>query len=211
MQITKFGHCCLLIEENNVRIITDPGVYSSKQDTQTEIDIILITHEHPDHFHIDSVKRIKANNPTSTIITNSSVGKILEAEGLPYTIIENGQTHSHDNVTIVGVGNAHATIYSTVPVPQNTGYLIANRFFYPGDSLTVPKESVDILALPVAGPWLKIAEAIDYALEVNPHVCFPVHDGIVKAYGSAHSAPPTALEPAGISWQVLELGTSYQF
>ncbi|MBI2052837.1 MAG: MBL fold metallo-hydrolase, partial [Candidatus Ryanbacteria bacterium] len=29
MKITKFGHCCLLIKENGVRILTDPGTYST--------------------------------------------------------------------------------------------------------------------------------------------------------------------------------------
>ncbi|MEK6878040.1 MAG: MBL fold metallo-hydrolase [Nanoarchaeota archaeon] len=58
MNITKYGHCCLLIDINGVRILTDPGNYSTMQDTAENVDFILITHEHSDHLHIDSVKTI---------------------------------------------------------------------------------------------------------------------------------------------------------
>lgn len=43
MKITKFGHCCLLIEEHLLRILTDPGNYNTTPDVEN-IDIILITH-----------------------------------------------------------------------------------------------------------------------------------------------------------------------
>lgn len=52
MKITKFGHCCLLIEENGVRILTDPGTYSTQQSEVKNIDFVLITHEHADHFQL---------------------------------------------------------------------------------------------------------------------------------------------------------------
>lgn len=56
MKVTKFGHCCLLIEEEGLRILTDPGSYSTRQNDVQNIDVILITHEHPDHLHIESLK-----------------------------------------------------------------------------------------------------------------------------------------------------------
>ena len=49
MNITKLGHCCLVLEIDGVRILTDPGNYTTAQDTMTGIDIVLITHEHGDH------------------------------------------------------------------------------------------------------------------------------------------------------------------
>ncbi|MBP9694894.1 MAG: MBL fold metallo-hydrolase [Candidatus Magasanikbacteria bacterium] len=29
MRITKFGHSCLLVEENDVRVLIDPGAFSN--------------------------------------------------------------------------------------------------------------------------------------------------------------------------------------
>ena len=179
MNITKFGHCCLLIEVKGLRILTDPGDYSTQQQTASGIDIVLITHEHRDHLHIDSVKAILKNNPSVRIVTNSAVKAILDKEGIKSEVLEDGQTVMIKDVMIEGAGTVHAEIYRDYPRVQNTGYFIDEELFYPGDALYNPKKPVNILALPVAGPWLKISESLDYLVEVHPHVCFPVHDGIL--------------------------------
>src|SRR3989344_3461192 len=90
MKIRKLVHCCLVIEEGGKRIMTDPGSYTAEEHTKEKnIDIILITHEHGDHLHVESLKRILQNNPNALIITNSAVGKILDAEGIRYQVLEN--------------------------------------------------------------------------------------------------------------------------
>jgi L-ascorbate metabolism protein UlaG (beta-lactamase superfamily) len=54
MKITKYGHCCLLIEERGIRILTDPGAFTANiHSSLTGIDVILYTHEHADHYHLD--------------------------------------------------------------------------------------------------------------------------------------------------------------
>lgn len=211
MKITKFGHCCLLIEEKEVRIITDPGSYSILQDLVKRINIVLITHEHQDHFHIGSVLTILKNNPKVKIITNKSVGALLAKEKIPFSIVEHGQSYSEKDIMIEVVGKKHALMHSTIQPIQNTGYFIANRFFYPGDSFTNPRRRVKIFALPVAGPWMKLPEAIDYALKLKPKVCFPVHEGILQKPGSVHSIPPKVLEKHGIKFSVLEIDKKYEF
>lgn len=211
MKITKFGHCCLLIEESGARILTDPGTHSTGQDNVKNIDIVLITHEHADHLHIDSLKTVLQNNPQAKIITNKGVGTLLEKEGIPFSVLEDGQSSTEKGVLIEGFGKDHALMHSSIPPIQNTGYFIANRLFYPGDAFTDPGKQVEILALPVAGPWMKLPEAIDYALELKPKTCFPVHDGILKSPGSTHRIPPQVLEPKGIKFTVLEIDKEYEF
>jgi len=48
MTLTKLGHCCLIIEDQGLRILTDPGEYTILQNQVKDIDLILITHEHAD-------------------------------------------------------------------------------------------------------------------------------------------------------------------
>ena len=67
----------------------------------------------------------------------------------------------------------HAEIFEEYGQVQNTGYFIENKLFYPGDAYTEPGKVVDVLALPVAGPWCKSAEAIAYAIRVQPKKAFP--------------------------------------
>ena len=198
-----------MIEENGVRILTDPGIYSTSQNEVKDIDLIIITHEHPDHFHLDSLKIVTQNNPAAKIITNKGVGALLDKEGISHEVVEDGQNYSFHDLLIEGFGKNHAPIYPTVPSVINTGYFIANKFFYPGDALTNPNKPVEILALPVVGPWLKIAEAIDYAKSLKPKICFPVHDGMLRPerIGPVHKLPEAVLAPA-IKFVVLAEGVA---
>ncbi|MFA6158580.1 MAG: MBL fold metallo-hydrolase [Candidatus Paceibacterota bacterium] len=211
MKITKLGHCCLLIEAKGKRVMTDPGNYSTAQNSLMGVDFVLISHEHGDHFHVESLKEVMKNNPQVRIITNQSVGKLLDRENIPHTIVGHGMMTDMAGVSLVGLGVKHAAIYKSVEDVENTGYVIDDRLFYPGDAFTLPGREIDILALPVAGPWMKISEALEYALEVKPKKCFPVHDGNLRTYGVSHRLPTNVLTSAGIEFVALEEGRSVTF
>jgi L-ascorbate metabolism protein UlaG (beta-lactamase superfamily) len=146
----------------------------------TDIDFILYTHEHGDHFHLDSLKTLLKGNPNAVIYANVSVGDLLEAESISYVLVEHGSDFTlGPEIGLKGIGTTHAVIHSSLPLMQNVGFMIDGRLWYPGDSFTNPEKEVEILALPVAAPWMKFSEAIDYALELKPKFAFPVHDGIL--------------------------------
>lgn len=211
MQITKIGHCCLLIRENNLTILTDPGAWSTKQDEISGIDLVLITHEHADHLHIESLRAVLKNNPQAQIITNSSVGKILDEQKLSYSVVENGEFRKFHDLLIEGFGTEHAPIYESINPVMNTGYLIGERLFYPGDALTNPKKPVELLALPIAGPWLTMAQLLDYAKEVKPTVAFPIHDGMLDPVEWIYRYPSQILPEAGIKFDILGAGETLSY
>ncbi|HBV01227.1 MAG TPA: hypothetical protein DEF00_02395 [Candidatus Taylorbacteria bacterium] len=211
MNITKLGHCCMVIEEAGVRIMTDPGAYSTLQDEARNIDYIFITHEHQDHFHLESLKVVLKNNPKAKIVTNRGVGKLLEKEGIGYELLEDKQSKTVSGVLLEGFGEKHAVIYQDFGQVQNTGYFIANRFFYPGDAFYNPGKPVEILALPVAGPWLKISEVIDYAKLLKPKICFPVHDGMLKYLGPTRGVTTKYLSESGIEFRDAIEGAVFSF
>lgn len=72
-------------------------------------------------------------------------------------------------------------------VIENLGYFIDETLYHPGDSLSLPNEKVEVLALPVAAPWQKISETLEFAKTVNPKKCFPIHDGMLKIDGPFYS------------------------
>ena len=213
MKITKFGHCCLLIEENGVRVLTDPGSYTETQDEIKNIDVILITHEHQDHFHIPSVKKILENNQDAIIITNSSVGNLLKNEGIDSVIVEDSEDFTFKEVKFRGFGKDHAVIYKEMGLVENTGYFVGEKLFYPGDSFFDPKEKIEILAVPFAGPWMKISEAIEYVLKINPKKCFPVHDGGLNPSGQGFGkrVAPQIFQNNGIEFISLEIDEETEF
>ncbi len=254
MHITKFGHSCLLVEEGDARILIDPGSYSTMQNDVRDLDIILITHEHQDHLDMGSLKAILRNSPAAKIITNDGAGKVLAEEGVEYQEMNDGESVTVQDVLIEAFGEDHAVIHSSIPVIPNTGFFIANRFFYPGDAFVRPyiseapsadlaKEApaiygravsniplsnytqdnpflhaqvglpkpVEILALPVSAPWMRSAEAVDYAAELKPKICIPVHDAILKNPQMGHWLAKQILEPMGIEIRVLEPGERAEF
>lgn len=207
MKVKKLGHCCFVAEpKDGVKIMTDPGAFSTLQIEEKDINAILITHEHNDHLHIDSLKIVLANNPNAIVITNTAVGKILDKEGIVYTKIEEGERYGIGGVNIIGFGNTHAEIYREYGAVQNTGYMIDN-LCYGGDSFNYPDTDVDILALPVAGPWMKMKDAIDYAKNIRPRVCFPVHDAIMQDFATfTWRIPEKLLKEDNIDFKKLEIG-----
>lgn len=213
MRITKLGHCCLLIEEAGVRILTDPGAYSTLQATISDVDIVLITHEHSDHLHMESLKGVLERSSDAIIITNAGVGKLLTAERIPFTLLTDGMEATVRDIAFAAHGTEHAELFETFGLVENTGYLINGKLFYPGDAFTTPPTHAPILALPVAGPWMKLSEAIRYAIKMKPQHCFPVHDGmLVPARGRlVQTLPKTELAKHGIAFHPLGEGDVVEF
>lgn len=213
MRITKFGQCCLLIEINGRRILTDPGKFTNSQNQLQDIDLILITHEHTDHIHTESITEIVKNNPEVQIVTNSGVGMVLTELGLDYQVLEGNDIDELKGISIEAFDGKHAEIFEDYGQVQNTGYFISRRLFYPGDAYTKPGREVEILALPVAGPWCKSAEAISYAVQVNPKKAFPVHDWLLNNDGIAltYGLFENQLKAKGIEFIRLENDETKEF
>lgn len=212
MKITKIGHCCLVIEEGGVKVMTDPGTFSTGQESVTGLDAVIITHEHGDHMHVASVQAVLKNNPSAVVVSNSSVAKLLLAEGVIATVIEGTASGAVKTLAIEAFDAKHEEIFEEFGQVQNTGYFIGN-LFYPGDAFPVIQKPVDVLALPVAGPWCRLRDAVRFALAIKPRAAFPVHDGMLQLdkLGLAHGVPSMVLPKSNIVFTALKAGETAEF
>jgi len=214
MKIKKIGHCCLRIEEGEAVILTDPGIFSTGQNEEKGIDAILITHEHTDHLHIESLQKIIVNNPEVKIYCNSAVKKIAEKENIECIEIKDGEIKEingkSNKLKVESFSSNHADIYPSITPVWNSGFLIAEKLYLPGDALHNPGKKIDVLAAPVVGPWLNIKDTIDYIKEISPRIAFPIHDGFLSIPGPFHSVPKLILENSGIHFVVFEEGKEYE-
>ncbi|MEO5832201.1 MAG: MBL fold metallo-hydrolase [Nakamurella sp.] len=208
MKLTKYGHSCLLVEQGSDRILVDPGTFSQGWENLTGLTAVLITHAHPDH--VDTAKLpvlLALNSDVQLFADPGSVGALAEA-GVHATSVEAGDTL--DLATPIQVyGETHAVIHRDIPTIPNRGYLVDGRLYLPGDSLQVPAQAVEILALPVAAPWMAVKEAVDFLRAVDPTTVIPIHEKLLAnpamVYGLLQK-----LKPADTQWLDLDDGATVE-
>src|SRR3989344_294123 len=104
MKITKLGHCCLLIETKGQRILTDPGSYTIEAHSKlTNLNYILFTHEHADHYHLESLLILIKSNPQVVVYSNFSVGQLLAQAGVKHLVVNNNGQIFLGEVPVVGI------------------------------------------------------------------------------------------------------------
>jgi len=181
MQLTHFGHSCLLAEFDRTRVLFDPGNFSRGFEGITGLSAILLTHQHPDHVDVARLPALLAGNPDAALYADPQTTAQL---GEPCRAVHVGDELKIGELTVRAVGGRHAVIHPELPAIENISYLVDDgehraRFMHPGDALFVPTEPVDVLAAPAAAPWMKISEAVDYLRAVAPARAVPIHQGII--------------------------------
>jgi L-ascorbate metabolism protein UlaG (beta-lactamase superfamily) len=209
MRITKYGHACLLIEDEAARLLLDPGAFSRGFEGLTELDAVLITHQHPDHVQVEALKPLLAKNAGAKLYADEDTTAMLAREGIEAQVVHAGDALEINGAKVVVAGQQHAEIHPDIPRITNVGYFINERFFYPGDNLTQPPRPVEILALPLVAPWCKVSETIDYVREVAPKIVIPVHDGITAA-AQIYIGAVQKLAPQ-VEMRILEPGQAVEF
>jgi L-ascorbate metabolism protein UlaG (beta-lactamase superfamily) len=175
MQITKFTHACVRLEDAGRVLVIDPGEWSEPE-ALLGADAILVTHEHSDHIETARLAEagIPVFAPTGANIT-----------GLDVTWVAVDQSFEAAGFRVRAVGSRHAFIYDGRPDCPNFGYVVDDRLYHPGDALSLPDQAIETLFVPAQGSWLKLVEAIDFVRAVNPRRTYPIHDAGLRDIGLA--------------------------
>ncbi|MET0234151.1 MAG: MBL fold metallo-hydrolase [Kibdelosporangium sp.] len=206
MRLVHFGHSCVLVESETTRLLFDPGTFSTGFEEIRDLDAILITHQHPDHLDVQRLPGLVAANPKAVVIVDPASAADATAVGVTARTVVPGESFQVGGTQVNTVGGNHAIIHPEVAVPPNVGYVIDDgAFYHPGDSFFRPRQTVDVLGMPTAAPWLKLSEAIDYLRMMKPRVAVPIHEAVTSVpqmyYGRF-----TELGPKGTEVRVLPHG-----
>ena len=175
MQITKYTHACIRLEDAGRVLVIDPGEWSESE-AWLGAGAVLVTHEHADH--IDTTRLAEAGIPVF-----APAG--ADIEGLDATRVTSGQAFEAAGFRVTAVGGRHAYIYDGKPDCPNLGYIVEDRLYHPGDALFVPEQPIETLFVPAQGSWLKLAEAIDFVRATHPTHTHPIHDAGLSERGLA--------------------------
>jgi len=207
MRLTKFGHSCLLVEEQETRMLFDPGTLSDGFEELQGLTAILYTHQHADHLDPERVRALLDRNPGVWVVSDEGSANALRDASAEVEVVHDGAELDIGGVEVRVYGRDHAVIHPDIPVIPNVGYLVAGRLFHPGDAFTVPDRRVEVLAVPAGAPWLKLSEAIDYLRELRPSVAVPVHEKLLSAIGTTlHYRQLEQLSGEGTTLRVLDDG-----
>lgn len=197
--VTSFGHSTLRLEHDGLAIVIDPGVLAPAA-AFDDATAFLITHDHPDHMNAEQLASALASNPQSLVWAPPDVVGHLADAGVAseqIRMVENGSVFETAGLSIEPICGVHAEIHPTLPSPTNIGYVIDGRMLHPGDAFPALRTGIDIevLFLPVSGPWMNFADAIDYVAALRPRVIVPIHDGDLNEVGLTLTDQMSALLP----------------
>lgn len=190
MKITRFGHAAVLVEVADKRILLDPGGFSPDETFELDgLDLIVVTHQHPDHVDLDRVPRLLERNTDARLVAEPGIASKLRESGADWSASGPGDTIEVGAATLTGLGGKHAVIHPDLPRVGNVGMVITAdgepTLFHPGDTYEYTPSDIDVLALPLSAPWAKLSETVDFVRAIAPGVLFPIHDCTIAeaAYG----------------------------
>lgn len=212
MKITHLGHAAVLLEVADRRVLFDPGNFSDRWHALTDLDAIVVTHLHPDHVDPEHVGALLAANPDAQVWVEPGVQDAVDLGDRGHGIAED-ESVELGGVRIDAVGGLHAVIHRDIPRIGNVGLVVTAEgeptFFHPGDSLDTAPAGVDVVAVPVMGPWAAMKEHIDFLRELGAGQGFGIHEALLSergwklSHGRYNEMTPTTVHDlrAGTPWE----------
>lgn len=180
LSIYFIKHSSLILSFDNQLIYVDPVSMFADFGQQPKADIILITHEHADHFDPKAIEALKKE--TTSIVLNESTQEKLETG----TSVRNGekiQLRDYLQLEAVPAYNTTPGREMYHPKDRDNGYILTIeglRIYIAGDTEDIPEmeqiKDIDVAFLPVNQPYtMTVEQAIHAAKMIQPKILYPYH------------------------------------
>ena len=218
-RLTFLGHSTVLMEVDDLRILTDPvlreGLGPVRRQVQAvlpelfaDLDAVFISHGHHDHLDLPSLRRIPGR---PTVIVPRGFGRLAGRLGLgPVEEVEPGDRLSIDRVHFEVVQAEHSGRREPFgPAGPAMGCVVAGSrtIYFPGDTdlftgMGALAGRLDVALLPVWG-WgptigdghMNPVRAAAAAAILQPRLAVPIHWGTFYPAGMRRVAPRPFAEP----------------
>ena len=184
LKITFIGHASLVFDFAGKIMHVDPYGKLTDYTKQPKADIILITHEHPDHLDLEAVRTLRTEKST-VVLTAACADKV--AGGI---VMTNGAVQPVQGIRIEAVP-AYNLVHKRDdgqpfhPRGQGNGYILSfgdKRVYVAGDTENTPEmkalRGIDVAFLPMNLPYTMTPEMVaDAARTFKPKILYPYHFG----------------------------------
>lgn len=220
MRVTKLEHSGIVVEKDGKVLLCDPVEFTEKLPEFANVAAVVLTHQHGDHFQPEVLKRIWVGNLGMRVFVTPEMFDDVKtmAKELGSTVQENvvavqeGDKKEAEGFSLEFFGKNHAAIVPGVVPCENVGVVIDEVVVNPGDSFDMPANIHDpeLLLVPLAAPWCKIAESMDFVRAVRPKRVLPVHDAVLSDLGKGFNNAwlEKAVKEVGGELLVLKFGES---
>lgn len=191
-------HSSIHIEYDGLNIYVDPcsNLRGRTVDytTMPKADIILVTHEHFDHYDTAAIRQLTADG--TQLIMNP---RCVELYGGGTSMKNGDQRPLGNDITLEAIPayNTTAEHLQFHPKGRDNGYILSLdglRIYIAGDTEDIPEmaniEDIDIAFLPCNQPFTMTPEQLVKAAKaINPKVLFPYHYGDTDVSGIPAQLP----------------------
>ncbi len=194
LEIAFVGHGTLMFKFGGMVVHVDPVSREADYAEMPKGDVILVTHDHGDHFDANAVELVRKRG--TAIVVPPKCAAAVTGE----TVMSNGDVREVGGLRVEAVP-AYNIVHKRGsgepfhPRGDGNGYVITfgdKRVYVAGDTENTPDvkalEGIDIAFLPMNLPYTMTPEMVaDAARAFRPKILYPYH------YGNTDTSELTAL------------------
>lgn len=182
--VHPINHASVVLAGGGKTIYVDPIGESALYDGLPKPDLILVTHEHGDHFNAETLAALVAEN--TRIITNPAVFGMLPADLKAIsTSLANGESGEGAGLAIDAIPayNTTADRLQFHPKGRDNGYIVTIdgiRVYLAGDTEDIPEmralTDIEVAFIPMNLPYtMDEAQAASGVIAFAPKHVYPYH------------------------------------
>ncbi len=181
VRLTLIGHGSLMFEMKDYVIHVDPSRTTTDYKLLPKANLILITHQHPDHCDPFAIEDVALGNVK--IITTKSARNIINKGEILY---------NYQSITVNGIQIDAVPAYNMDngvrhdvyhPKGEGNGYVLtigSKRFYVAGDTDNIPEmnnlQNIDVAFMPMNLPNTMTPEMVaDGISKFHPKILYPYH------------------------------------
>ena len=193
LTIHPVHHAGLVLTWNGKRIVADPTSFPPGKNGAADFkaaaapDLILITHEHGDHFDVPTLTDLVGRN-TVIVAPQSVFGMMPAALQAKNKVMKNGDKQTYAGVPIEAVVEYNTTPDRLMfhPKGRDNGYVLTmggKRVYLAGDTEETPElkvlPNIDVAFVPFNLPYTMTEEAAaTWVKDFKPKIVYPYHTGM---------------------------------